>query len=78
MIIHITIIGMYDGFKRSPPQEAISVCGIFIDENYYAEGEVLFDADGKPRQRLSWQEITDIFIDDADDDTVFVGIDYHM
>ena len=56
----------------------ISVCGIFIDENYYAEGEVLFDADGKPRQRLSWQEITDIFIDDADDDTVFVGIDYHM
>ena len=56
----------------------ISVCGIFIDENYYAEGEVLFDADGKPRQHLSWQEITDIFIDDADDNTVFVGIDYHM
>ena len=56
----------------------ISVCGIFIDENYYAEGEVLFDADGKPRQHLSWQEVTDIFIDDADDETVFVGIDYHM
>ena len=56
----------------------ISVCGIFIDENYYAEGEVLFDADGKPRQHLSWQEVMDIFIDDADDDTVFVGIDYHM
>ncbi len=56
----------------------ISVCGIFIDENYYAEGEVLFDADGKPRQHLSWQEVMDIFIDDADDETVFVGIDYHM
>jgi len=27
---------------------------------------------------LSWQEVTDIFIDDADDETVFVGIDYHM
>lgn len=56
----------------------ISVCGIFIDENYYAEGEVRFDADGKPMQHLSWQEVMEIFIDDADDEIVFVGIDYHM
>ena len=56
----------------------ISVCGIFIDEIYYAEGEVLFDDDGKPIQHLSWQEVMDNYIDDADDETVFVGIDYHM
>ena len=56
----------------------ISVCGIFIDEIYYAEGEVLFDDDGKPIQHLSWQEVMDNYIDDADDNTVFVGIDYHM
>lgn len=56
----------------------ISVCGIFIDEIYYAEGEVLFDDGGKPIQHLSWQEVMDNYIDDADDNTVFVGIDYHM
>ena len=56
----------------------ISVCGIFIDENYYAEGEVILDGDGLPRQHLSWQQVMEIFIDDADDETVFVGIDYHM
>lgn len=56
----------------------ISVCGIFIDEIYYVEGEVLFDDDGKPIQHLSWQEVMDTYIDDADDNTVFVGIDYHM
>ena len=56
----------------------ISVCGIFIDENYYAEGEVILDGDGQPRKHLSWQEVMEIFIDDADDETVFVGIDYHM
>ena len=56
----------------------ISVCGIFIDEIYYAEGEVLFDDNGNPIQHLSWQEVMDNYIDDADDETVFVGIDYHM
>ena len=30
MIIHITIIGMYDGFNRSPPQEVMLYLFLYL------------------------------------------------
>ena len=56
----------------------ISVCGIFIDEAYYSEYDATYDEELKKWVPCSWQEAVDNHIDDADDDTVFVGIDYHM
>ena len=56
----------------------ISVCGIFIDEAYYSEYDAVYDEELKKWVPCSWQEAVDNHIDDADDNTVFVGIDYHM
>ena len=56
----------------------ISVCGIFIDEAYYSEYDAVYDEELRKWVPCSWQEAVDNHIDDADDNTVFVGIDYHM
>ncbi len=56
----------------------ISVCGIFIDETYHNEYDSTYDEELRKWIHLNWDEATDMHIDDADGDTVFVGIDYHM
>ena len=56
----------------------ISVYGIFIDENYYCECDAVYDEEQKKWVPQEWQQAIDMHIDDADDNTVFVGIDYHM
>ena len=56
----------------------ISVYSIFIDENYYCECDSVYDEELRKWIPLNWEETTDMHIDDADDETVFVGIDYHM
>ena len=56
----------------------ISVCGIFIDEAYYSEYDSVYDEELRKWVPLCWQEAMDNHIDDADENTVFVGIDYHM
>ena len=56
----------------------ISVCGIFIDETYHSEYDSTYDEELRKWIHLNWDEATDMHIDDADGDTVFVGIDYHM
>ena len=56
----------------------ISVYGIFIDENYYCECDAVYDEEQKKWVPQEWQQAIDMHIDDAEDDTVFVGIDYHM
>ncbi len=56
----------------------ISVCGIFIDECYYDEHDTWYDDEQQKVVPMDWHEAMTEHIDDADDDTVFVGIDYHM
>lgn len=56
----------------------ISVCGIFDDETYHCDYDCIYDEELQKWIPLDWQEAMDNYIDDADDDTVFVGIDYHM
>ena len=56
----------------------ISVCGIFSDETYHCDYDCIYDEELRKWIPQDWQEAMDNYIDDADDDTVFVGIDYHM
>ena len=56
----------------------ISVCGIFIDECYHNEYDAVYDEEQKKWVPLDWAQAIAMHIDDADDNTVFVGIDYHM
>lgn len=56
----------------------ISVCGIFIGDTYHNDYDSVYDEELRKWVHLNWQEAMDNHIDNADDDTVFVGIDYHM
>lgn len=56
----------------------LSIFGIFIDDCYHSEYDSVYDEEQKKWVPRDWQQVMDAHIDDADDDTVFVGIDYHM
>lgn len=56
----------------------ISVCGIFTNDTYLSDHDALFDKETKKWMELAWRAVLEEHIDKADDDTVLVGIDYHM
>ena len=56
----------------------LSVYSIFEDEDYKDEQSAVYDEETQKYIPIEWQRTVDEFIDDADDDIVFVGIDYHI
>lgn len=56
----------------------INVCGVFTEEEYFDEHDHPYDPAIEGDQEAKWRVQLEEFIDDADDNTVFVGIDYHM
>ena len=58
----------------------ISVHDIFCEEEYFSKSEYdVYNVETKTRTtKEGWRETLDDFIDDADDEDVFVGIDYHI
>ena len=58
----------------------ISVHDIFCEEEYFSKSEYdVYNVETKTRTtKEGWRETLDDFIDEADDEDVFVGIDYHI
>ena len=57
----------------------ISVHDIFNEDEYHSETDnAVYDEETKSWKSIGWQEVLDEYIDDADEDVVFVGIDYHL
>ena len=58
----------------------ISVHDIFCEEEYFSKSEYdVYNVKTKTRTtKEGWRETLDDFIDEADDEDVFVGIDYHI
>lgn len=56
----------------------ISVCGVFTEEEYFDEYHCEYDPKVEGDQEEKWRLQLEEFIDDEDDNTVFVGIDYHI
>ena len=57
----------------------ISVHDIFNENEYYSETDnAVYDEETKSWKVVGWQEVLDEYIDNADDNIVFVGIDYHI
>ena len=56
----------------------ISVYAIFHSEEYMDKHSVTRDNETGKYSPIDWRKAIDQFIDEADDDDVFVGIDYHI
>lgn len=56
----------------------ISVHSIFHSEEYIDKHSVTRDEETGKYSPIDWRRTVDEFIDEADDDDVFVGIDYHI
>lgn len=55
----------------------ISVHDIFHDETYLDQYSCTYESDDGTEEHFNWRRTIDEFIDDADEDEVFVSIDYH-
>ena len=56
----------------------ISVYSIFHSEEYMDKHSVTRDNETGKYSPIDWRRTIDEFIDESDDDDVFVGIDYHI
>ena len=56
----------------------IGVYAIFHSEEYMDKHSVTRDNETGKYSPIDWRKAIDQFIDEADDDDVFVGIDYHI
>lgn len=56
----------------------ISVCGVFTEEEYFDVYCCEHDPNVEGDNEAKWHRKMEEFIDDEDDETVFVGIDYHI
>ena len=56
----------------------IGVHDIFHDEMNINKYSCTYDEKDGKYEHIDWRRTIDKFIDDADDDVVFVGIDYHI
>lgn len=55
----------------------ISVHDIFQDEMYLSKYSCTYESEDGGDEQFNWRRTIDEFIDDADEEEVFVGIDYH-
>ena len=56
----------------------IGVYAIFHSEEYMDKHSVTRDNETRKYSPIDWRKAIDQFIDEADDEDVFVGIDYHI
>ena len=55
----------------------IKVCGIFLDDCYYSDCDSIYDETQEKMVPIDWRAAMSTHINNADEDTVFVEIDYH-
>ena len=67
-------------FETNPDEwkYPIGVYAIFHSEEYMDKHSVTRDNETGKYSPIDWRKAIDQFIDEADDDDVFVGIDYHI
>lgn len=56
----------------------ISIHDIFHDEMNINKYSCTYNKETGKSEQIDWRRTIDEFIDDSDDDIVFVGIDYHI
>lgn len=56
----------------------IGVHDIFHDEININKYSCIYNEEAGKSEHIDWRRTVDEFIDDSDDDIVFVGIDYHI
>ena len=56
----------------------IGVYAIFHSEEYMDKHSVTCDNETRKYSPIDWRRTIDEFIDESDDEDVFVGIDYHI
>ncbi len=64
----------YDSERKYP----VSFCDLISSDDWVSQGSVHAKLTDEERESSGWLDIIEDFIDNLDDDTVLVSVDYHM